>query len=100
MDDDFSLDNILEQLEGEVALDLLPEWGYSLYDKAHQCHEAAKLALIADDLPGYEYWYDQSRQYSEAFWKVRDRIRYFKDRAVLEVQWLLEDLAPYFSEDK
>lgn len=99
MDNDFSLEAILEQLDEEEDAEILTGWATSLYAQIHQCHNAAKLAALAEDISGYEYWFETSRQYSEVFWQLQERIRYLRDRTALELQWLIDALPPNCGED-
>jgi hypothetical protein len=99
MDDDFSLEALLEQLDEEEDAEVLNGWATSLYKKMIQCHDAAKLAALTEDISGYQYWFDQSRQYKAIFWQVRERLRHLRDRTTLELQWLIDSMPPELSEN-
>jgi hypothetical protein len=100
MDDDFTLEDILEHLDDEVDAEVLSAWATTLQNGACQCYEAAKLAVVAEDGSGYQHWFDQGREYSAALWQVRERLCYLRDRTSLELQWLIDALPPEASEDE
>lgn len=90
MDDQLNLEDMLAQLSEEESAEVFGRWTALIQQRAAHCTDAAKLAAMAEDISGFEYWSAQLHECTAAIAQIRQRICHLRDASSLELQWLLD----------